>query len=421
MNAPITSAAGRPRSAIIAVAVAGSIVAAIGITSTQPAGASPGDSARCTRSTPGRVLSTTSLVRLGSAEVAAEFRQVGLPDTARYGISTYRLEYCTTSTSGAPTTGSGLLALPQAKTGPLPVVLYDHSTAAGKKDTPSFLTETEARIIPFFFASDGYAVAAPDYLGLGTSPGRHPYLHADTEASASLDMLRAAETVSRRQAVPLSHNVFVTGFSQGGQAAMATGRALQRAHGPWRLTALAPMAGPYDLSGAETAALLDPARTNPEHAAFYAAYIFTAWKDLYHLYTDPHQVFTAPYADIVEDLFDGSHGIADIDAALPTAQELFRPEILALIANPTGRYAAALRDNDVCRWAPTAPTRLFAARGDRDVAYANAEQCRQQIMNRGGTAQIIDMGDVDHVGTAVTSLPLIRTWFTHLTRQSSTM
>src|SRR5205814_3415033 len=187
-----------------------------------------------------------------------------------------------------------------------------------------------ARAVPFFFASDGYAVAAPDYVGLGTLPGRHPYLHADTEASASLDMLQAGDTVSRRMAVTLSRKVFLTGFSQGGHAAMATGHALQRAHGPWHLTALAPMAGPYDLSGVESAALLDPARTLPDKAAVYAAYMFTAWKDVYHLYTDPHQVFTAQYAGIIEGLFEGSQGIAGIDAALPTPQELFRPEILAL-------------------------------------------------------------------------------------------
>ncbi|MEV4622444.1 hypothetical protein AB0J74_27490 [Asanoa sp. NPDC049573] len=85
-----------------------------------------------------------------------------------------------------------------------------------------------------------------------------------------------------------------------------------------------------------------------------------------------------------------------------------------MIANPTGRYAAGLRANDVCHWAPKVPTRLYAARGDRDVVFANAEQCRRQILARGGTAEIIDLGDVDHVGSAITSLPLVRTWFTGL-------
>lgn len=195
---------------------------------------------------------------------------------------------------------------------------------------------------------------------------------------------------------------------------MATGQALRRSHGPWRLAALAPMAGPYELSGAEAAAVLDPTRTDPQHASVYMAYLLTAWKHLYHLYSDPRQVFTAPYADLVEDLFDGNHGVTDIDTALPAPAELFRPDILALITNPTGRYAAALRDNDVCRWAPGAPTRLYHSRGDRDVDFANAQQCRRQITARGGTARIVDLGAVDHVGTAITALPLIRTWFAEL-------
>jgi hypothetical protein len=360
------------------------------------------------------LLSSTALVQLSSTEVTAELLEVGLAGGARYGIETYRLVYCTVSASGRATTASGLLALPHGTHGRLPLVVYEHSTVAAKTDAPSFLRETEGRLVPFFFASDGFAVVAPDYLGLGTSPGRHPYVHAASEESATLDMMRAADKVSHRQGVRLSRNVFITGFSQGGHATMATGQAVQQGHRPWRLAALAPMAGPYDLSGAEAAAVLDPARTDPQHASVYMAYLLTAWKHLYHLYSDPHQVFTAPYADLVEDLFDGNHGVADIDAALPAPAELFRPNILALITNPTGRYAAALRDNDVCRWAPEAPTRLYHSRGDRDVDFANAEQCRRQIMTRGGTAQLVDMGTVDHVGTAITALPLIRTWFTEL-------
>jgi pimeloyl-ACP methyl ester carboxylesterase len=376
------------------------------------AGATPIDA--CTRTDGGRALRTTPLTQLSSTELGAELRQIGLPDTARYGIETFRVEYCTVATSGEPTTASGLLALPQAQLDLLPLVVYAHSTAAGKTDAPSFLTETDSRIVPFFFASDGFAVVAPDYLGLGISTGHHPYLHATTEASATLDLLRAADAVSHERGARLSHDVFLTGHSQGGHAAMAAGRALQQSHGPWRMAALAPMSGPLDLSGTESAAVLDPERTDPQHASVYMAYLFTAWKDLYGLYSDPREVFTAPYADIIEGLFDGTHGIQEIDAVLPVPEELFRPETLALIAHPGGRYAVALRDNDVCDWTPSAPVRLYHSRGDRDAVFANAEQCHRQMMAKGGTAQIMDMGPIDHVGTAVTSVPLIRTWFSHL-------
>ena len=32
----------------------------------------------------------------------------------------------------------------------------------------------------------------PDYLGMGESPGLHPYVHGESEATATLDMIRAA-------------------------------------------------------------------------------------------------------------------------------------------------------------------------------------------------------------------------------------
>lgn len=410
-----------PRSGVVAFAVAGSLAACFGVAalSAQPAMARPSaaaasSTAECIRQPRGRVLSSTPLLRLSSGQVAAELGGIGLPGTARYGIQSYRLVYCTVSTSGTATTASGLLVLPQDRRGTLPLVAYEHSTATARTDAPSFLREIEGRDVPFFFASDGFAVAAPDYLGLGTSPGGHPFLQATSEASASLDMLRAAESVSAGHGVRLSHRVFVSGFSQGGHAAMATARALRPLNGPWRLAAAAPMAGPYDLSGAESAAILDPNRTDSQHASVYLAYIFTAWKNLYHLYSDPRQVFTARYAGAIEGLFDGSHGFNEVDAALPAPQDLFRPETLALIGHPTGRYAKALRDNDVCRWAPPAPIRLYVGDGDRDAVPANAEQCRRQIVARGGTARIVDVGAVDHVGTAITSVPLVRTWFSRL-------
>jgi predicted alpha/beta hydrolase family esterase len=46
----------------------------------------------------------------------------------------------------------------------------------------------------------------------------------------------------------------------------------------------------------------------------------------------------------------------------------------------------ALRDDDVCRWRPSVPVRLVAARGDRDVPFEHAEHCQQQLRSHGGDA-----------------------------------
>jgi hypothetical protein len=45
------------------------------------------------------------------------------------------------------------------------------------------------------------------------------------------------------------------------------------------------------------------------------------------------------------------------------------------------------------------------------VVFANAQTCSAQIRAEGGHAEIEDMGQVDHVGTALASLPLMRAWF----------
>ena len=376
--------------------------------------ASAGSPGRCAVVSRGRLLATMPLVELSGAQVAAELGEAGLPSNTRTGIRSYRLEYCTVSPSGTPTSASGLVVLPQGLHGQLPLVVYAHSTVAAKTDAPSFLTQPEGRLVPFFFASDGFAVVAPDYLGLGTSPGRHPYIHAASEASATLDLLTAADVATATLDARLSRTVLVSGHSQGGHAVMAIGQAIQRGQSRWRLGALAPMAGPYDLSATEIPAVTDPNRTNQQRAAVYLAYVFTSWKRLYHLYTDPRQVFDPRYAGMVEDLFDGTHGVNEVDAVLPALAELLRPDILAQLAHPTGRFAAALRDNDVCHWAPAAPTRLYVGRLDTDVVPANADRCRQQIIARGGAADVVDLGPVDHLGTALASLPLIRTWFAWL-------
>jgi hypothetical protein len=265
------------------------------------------------------------------------------------------------------------------------------------------------------FASGGYYAVAPDYLGLGVGPGTHPYMDVASEVSASVDLLHAAKQFAADRHVALDDTVRVTGFSQGGTAAMATAEALQAGVDRWRLTAIAPISGPYDLEHSELPALLDhvgdgPGEIDPTEGVFYIAYWTVAQNRLHHFYRDPAEVFQAPYANIVEQLFDGNHQDEEIVAALPpTATDLLTPAYVQRLHHPSGPLLAAVRENDrTCRWRPQAPIRLYAADGDRDVPIANARACQAEL---GTFAPLINVGNVDHSGSALASVPRILDWF----------
>jgi pimeloyl-ACP methyl ester carboxylesterase len=362
----------------------------------------------------GRLLSTTPTTQLGAAQVAKALGSAHLPGPATHGVDEYRVLYCTISPEQTPTTASGLLALPHDMQGELPLVGYEHSTVTSRQNVPSFHPTGDGLLAPPFFATAGFAVVAPDYLGLGASPGPHPFMDAASEASATLDLLPAADRAAADLGVGLSHDVLLSGHSQGGAAAMAVGQALQEDDGPWRLRALAPMAGPYDLAATELPAIMDSRAVDPHRASAYLAYLLIEWNRLYHFSSDPGQMFTPPYAGTVGALFDGSHDFGEIAGALPPPRQLLQPDVQALIAHPTGSFAAALSASEVCQWAPRVPTRLFAGRADRDVVFANSEACRAQILAHGGDATVADMGEVDHIGTAIAALPTIRSWFAAL-------
>jgi hypothetical protein len=150
----------------------------------------------------------------------------------RYGITAYRVTYRTADALGRPTTATGIVAFPDGGGQSLRVVGYDHGTTADKADVPSSFgldaahDGIEGRWSAELFASAGFATAEPDYTGMGQGPGRPEYLTAKSEVSASLDLLDAAAQVAAGRGDRLDPGVLVTGFSQGGSAAMAVARAL---------------------------------------------------------------------------------------------------------------------------------------------------------------------------------------------------
>ena len=376
---------------------------------------------------PNVLIKATPIARLPERSVAAELRhaRLGPGDPAlgaaavRSGIVAYRVLYRTVNAAGQPTRASGLVAFPAGRTGNLSLVDYGHGTTAYKLDVPSSFgldanrDGLEGRWSSELFASAGFAVAEPDYLGMGAGPGRPEYMVANAEVSASLDLLRAAKVIATRRRDTLAPGVLVTGFSQGGAAAMAVGRGLQHHALPgFRLRALAPVSGPYDLPGAQLPGIFT-GQVAAAIAPYYVGYTLTAWNPLYHLYPAPGDAFRQPYAASVEGLFDGSHPDQQIIAALPPRlRNLLTPGYLRLLQHPTAALRRALIRNSTCTgWTPRAPVRLYAASGDTTVTQANAQHCLQNIRTRHGHVRLVQLGAVSHDISDFLALPKIVRWF----------
>ncbi|MGW0179381.1 lipase family protein [Nocardia sp. NPDC003345] len=137
----------------------------------------------------------------------------------------HRIEYVTTGPGGELVQAEAVVRLPGG-TPPADgwrVVAWDHSTSGVGQEcglTGSESLEHESGPAVSRLNDAGYAVVAPDYIGLSPgSPGPHPYLQTSTEATATVDAVRAA----RAAFAGLSPSWAVAGASQGGHAALGTG------------------------------------------------------------------------------------------------------------------------------------------------------------------------------------------------------
>jgi hypothetical protein len=364
--------------------------------------------------TRGRILSVTALPSLSRFEMAVIFALAEIPVVPQYVVDGYKIVYETVDPQGGRTQASGAFLLPQGHEGPLPLLSYQHGTLTRREDAPS--ASVLERVPGAGFATLGYAVALPDFLGLGDSPGLHPYHHAQSQATAGVDLLRAVRTWCATNEISLGADLFLTGYSQGGHATLALQRELERHHADeFVVTASAPMAGAYDLSGVTAEDLLSG---RPMPNPYYLLYLVAAYQAVYELADRLEDLLAEPYDSTLPPLLEGNTGGSEINAAMPLDPlEIFRPEVLAAIrADPEHPLRLALRDNDLIRWTPEAPTRLYHCQGDQDVIFANSMVALASFHGRGATqVELIDPDpSAGHGGCALPAFLLVRDWFDSL-------
>jgi pimeloyl-ACP methyl ester carboxylesterase len=353
--------------------------------------------------TQAQVLNQELLQHLDMDNIEDVLTEFGLPVDflpLQYEVDFYKINYMTLHPNGDSVMVSGALCLPSGVTCPLPLSSYQHGTMAKKTDAPSHMVgEGDLGIL---YASVGYAIVLADYIGLGDSEDFHLYVHAESEANACLDLIRAAYELQGELNYSLNDQLFLWGYSQGGHATAALQRKIEVEYpNDFSITASAPMSGPYDISGAQAQVITsDEVYPTPG----YLPYVVLSYQEVYGtLYEDLEDVFLPEYAAIIPDLFDGTHSMSEINAAFPDVpNQVLLPEVLEDFENdPMHPIRIALADNDVLNWAPEAPTNIYYCEADDQVSYLNSEVAYDAYTANGSTTvQIFNGGDYDHGGCA---------------------
>jgi pimeloyl-ACP methyl ester carboxylesterase len=335
-------------------------------------------------------------------DVQLILNEFGVPPSlinTRFPVDMYRVRYFTTHPANQELVeASGALIIPRNTNCPTPLVSYQHGTVARKTDVPSF-NSSEADIGKVF-ASCGYVVCLPDYIGLGTSPGLHPYVHAKSQADAALDLMRAARILSDSLSYSLNDQLFLFGYSQGGHATMALHKEIEENFAEeFTVTASAPMSGPYDLSDVQAQVLVaDSAYATPG----YLPYVVLAYQSVYgNFYDDVSEIFISPYDETIPPLFDGTYSMGFINSQVPSIpNQILVPEQLDdFINNPENPLRLALQDNDVYDWLPQAPMRIMYCQGDDQVIYLNSVKAYNTFVSNGATEiEQFNFGNFDHGG-----------------------
>lgn len=316
-------------------------------------------------------------------------------------IKVYKITYKTTNTDGTEITASGAIILPVTDQ-PVSMISVQHGTITSDNDAPSyFQTGSEAASFGSLFASMGYIIVYPDYIGYGASNALpHPYEHRASLASSTLDMLRAAkEFVAGQTDVGWNEKLYIAGYSEGGYATMCLQKKIEEeAASEFNLKASSCGAGAYDKTAFMKYVINSAVNSVASYNALYL-WVMLTYDRLYNLNKPKSYYFKDPYAAQIESL-----GIANpINVSFNTIlNDSFKTAVNT--GTDTG-FITAIADNDVYDWKPNTPTRLFHGNADPLVFYFNSVNAEAAMKKRGATdVQLITIPGGTHSSSIATFL-----------------
>ncbi len=363
----------------------------------------------------GQIISYELIESWNQQEVSQLYSQYGIPSSTgeiNYSVDGYKILYFTPDFDGQLVVCSGAIFLPVAIGCSPPILSWQHGTESDDSGAPSNIGFTTNDLTGVIAASHGYIVTMSDFIGLGEGEGFHNYVHADTEASATIDLiLYGKEFATEMLGIEPNDQLFLFGYSQGGHATMAAVKEIEANYSDQlQITASAPMAGPYDMSESQRLML---EAGNPYPNPGYLPYVLFAYDKIYNLYDDINDVLISPYNNFLYNMYNGSYGMWTINSVLPEIPiEIFTEEYYQQYLNDDNHpFKLALIDNDVYNFIPQAPMRLLHCSGDDNVTYENAQVAYDYFIQNGvENVELIDGGNFTHLECASFAILAGKLW-----------
>lgn len=344
----------------------------------------------------GSLVESVQLGTLTKAQVAELITDFSAQNVARYDVTyhaiTYRTEY-----DGGGVESKGLLILPTGVAAP-PLLAYFHGTllplpSLMKKETPSLFAGSadgfrEVRTMGLGFASAGYAVFLPDYIGYGlTEKKEHPYIYYPEMFKSNVDGLLAAREFLTKQGVPANKRLFLTGWSQGGGACLSAHKYIQESYADrFEVVASSSLAAPSNVTRLVNTVL--EKEKEAQGILFVVSWALYSINRFSAIKRPTDQIWTYPVPN-------------QMAAVLPLSNvpdQILRGAFIRGIRTGTDRaFADELKRNSVHEgWKPVG--RVFLHHGDDDsvVPYFNSVDALNGLKAQGGDVTLYTYPGGDH-------------------------
>lgn len=364
----------------------------------------------------GKIVSEELLRNYSADEVNALARQNygnGVPG-AKYAISKRLIKYTSVDSTGHEIEEYARVYVPRT-TKQTPVISFaPGTTGLGDECAASLEQPWKADWANYdshmaAYAGQGYAMVITDYEGMRDPDLLHHYMVGELEGRAVLDAARAAFKVGETQGQLDPNQLFLAGYSQGGQAAGWADR-LAPAYAPeLKIRGLVAFAPVSSLSSS----LADITRGST--LSWFGPYVLVSFGDYYHQNYPLSSILLSKWIPTLKNDVLG-HCINSVKYWGPHPEDVYTPAFLNALKTNTldtsyPDLASEMAKNDP--WTATTATPKLINQGAKDNVILPDQQTRAlpQLCAAGtGPVQLSSYPNASHYTVMVQSFRDVLTW-----------